>query len=913
MSLQQQLTIGKLYGGTFYDLTTEFPSISLLFYENKIFQGTFIGINDLNSAAPLQRVPGASATGTNLDLYDIIQVFDRDGVLRYTGQITEPITQIGMDGSTLQIKTLAYPAVGLNRTRVNNVYGTFNYQPSLRQIMVAGNETSGAYFPYSPHEYYTETATCDPSPGLTGSSAYDWRYDIYPVGGGGGTLVAKVASDGSYTPKTGTYFIKMSDSTGHTFNARFGALTGASPVGFPLYIENESNPQYDPTTGIWSKIPYLDFWIYRYHTAGTFNVELQLRINDTDYIRIQLTAQDHAGDDIDLIPEDGNWHHLQIPVGSKWGEGQILYDGANHKLDVSSVDTVISTRVGWDTQHATDESGGALQGNGGSAWNGIMDINFYVTAGLSPPSTMTVGLDSFVIGNLNAGNITVKDFVTGGPSPYAIDFDYVGNILDGSNNPNVLPYVNAIYEQATKTIMDICNLLAAVRYTHDGDHLPGVHWIALPYTASGLPKAHLVIAPVGDHNINGVDSSHKPETLWPTNTQYTASNPLIISNDIIASNFSKKEAEANSIIMNAVFQDPFMNEWCQEPFTKHSTGYYTSAHWTYYSLAGGTPVDDPITLTGDCINGPYGIGIPRVSGAADIGTPTATERLILTIPDLIDLNLISNSAISFWLKTKNLQTFEVRVYTDLYDVDANFSDGYGNYFWQQITPIGTGDPNDGTWRKIDLPLNNSKWGITNHATWSKPILAVMFRIVGGLLAGEYCYIDGLNINGVHIRGAYSPTAITAMGGLKEALINEAIYAGSKLAIGTIDQLDNLLIQETLRNTTTPWTGHISIPIDLTLLPGQMAWAINPTFGASAKQFRILWLQHDSPPPPTEATTTLYLTDDLTNSYARDPSEAQTAAIKAVNPDFQNRTFARLAAAGIPPKSARSKVVDVDGL
>jgi hypothetical protein len=59
---------------------------------------------------------------------------------------------------------------------------------------------------------------------------------------------------------------------------------------------------------------------------------------------------------------------------------------------------------------------------------------------------------------------------------------------------------------------------------------------------------------------------------------------------------------------------------------------------------------------------------------------------------------------------------------------------------------------------------------------------------------------------------------------------------------------------------------------------------------------------------------LYLTDDLNNSYATDPTDLANTALKTVNPDFQSRSYTRLSLVGAMAwNSVISKIIDVDFL
>ena len=63
-----------------------------------------------------------------------------------------------------------------------------------------------------------------------------------------------------------------------------------------------------------------------------------------------------------------------------------------------------------------------------------------------------------------------------------------------------------------------------------------------------------------------------------------------------------------------------------------------------------------------------------------------------------------------------------------------------------------------------------------------------------------------------------------------------------------------------------------------------------------------------------ALSRLYLTDDLSNSYATDPTDLANISIKTLNPDFATRTYTRLALLGannLAWNTVFAKIIDVD--
>jgi hypothetical protein len=536
-----------------------------------------------------------------------------------------------------------------------------------------------------------------------------------------------------------------------------------------------------------------------------------------------------------------------------------------------------------------------------STWNGIQAINFYEYSGLSANAQAHIGVDGLIFGNMGYTydfmTYDVKKLLHYTNSAYvALNTDYV------VNDVTELPYLKFVYEAGIKCIMDTLNLSTAVRYPE-----AGLHWIV-------DVNGDLCIAPIGNHNVAGVDSGHIIESVWATTCAYDQEHPLTVGADIIAARFTKKEPEYNFILINGVFQTP--------PNVS-SFAFGSLPNWMgvgeWFSYSSGV---DTIVNSGDTVIAPYSIGWYTVD--TELTNKMYLDFQTAGLP-FIDINLISNAKLTFWMEESNLQTFEIRIYTDLYNVvNPPSDDGAGNYFWTQITPIGTGDPNQGSWERFDLDLGEEgHWNATNDATWSKSIKRIYVRVVGGTNAG-YCLISGLNINGQTLRGAYSANVVNSTGGAKMGIINESLVAGWELRPNSPtvspDALDLLGVSEVLRQMTTPWTGSVQIDLyddtygffNYKLLAGQMMWLNSPAFTPNLKQFRILWYKIVSA-ADKGATVVVYLTDDLSNAYARDPSNLETLAIKAINPDYQSRDFARLKISGIDSSTPLVKLINVDTL
>ena len=118
------------------------------------------------------------------------------------------------------------------------------------------------------------------------------------------------------------------------------------------------------------------------------------------------------------------------------------------------------------------------------------------------------------------------------------------------------------------------------------------------------------------------------------------------------------------------------------------------------------------------------------------------------------------------------------------------------------------------------PNSTSGWNAVNSANWST-INKIAFVGYGSLTAGGDIYIDGLEIIGNVIRGAYDGTSIEQYG-CRFLTIKDSIASTDTLnANDTNSSLSQLAIYELLRNRVVRTTGQISIPLTPTIKGGQL--------------------------------------------------------------------------------------------
>jgi len=350
-----------------------------------------------------------------------------------------------------------------------------------------------------------------------------------------------------------------------------------------------------------------------------------------------------------------------------------------------------------------------------------------------------------------------------------------------------------------------------------------------------------------------------------------------------------------------MYQNPPNNDWFQDCESWEQSCYIST------DVYPSNP--DTFSQVTDVIIGPQALGIT-------FHDSSLYDKLYYTFSSPIDLTLLGGQIyLTFWVKNLNTNGFEVRLYNwrDPAYTDLSADDGHGDYLYLNSGVIAD-SPNQ--WQKVSLLIGKgSTWSISPSglASWSRTLVSIEFKISHSSSIG-YCYFDGLNISGQTIRVAYSLGNVEIYG-YKMKLINEAFIAGSSNDSTVLDQLDYLNIAECIRDKTTPWTGSVIIELDASLLQGQMMWLMSEGFPddyPTPKQFRILWLKHIVD-IDRGSKSMVFLTDDLTNAYTRDPNALEKIAVKSVAPDAQDRDYYRLKMLGVLGKTPITKFINVDSL
>jgi hypothetical protein len=469
-------------------------------------------------------------------------------------------------------------------------------------------------------------------------------------------------------------------------------------------------------------------------------------------------------------------------------------------------------------------------------------------------------------------------------SGYDLGTDYI------YDDPSIYPFLDFPYQDTFMCLQDLIRLGSSLHYMTDPDDWRGLHWII--YT--GLDSvSELLIAPVGDHDVEGV-TGHNIKTLWPTRV---ASEPLIVKEDMITQAFKTEIPLANYVLVAGKFIFPKNDNWTELSAEDWNVGYFIDGVWTLE--------DHPENFVlNDLVN--YKVGLASIQHYHPVGGidyyyfyPKDTDL------DL-DLNVFTARTVvpklCFWYyKGANVEGNKVVL----------FAPDEKNTFEIDVPSI------DGAWAPIEIDLTDNgkdvwtKGGSEGNPSWAT-ITKVGFKHHTTMFGAADVRIDGLEFVGNTIRGAYtsdcSETDIEncTIGCIKHYGCRFLTIKDSLASTDTLNPQDDssplaqLALYELLRNRIIRTSGQITIPLDPTIMPGQLVhihacWDEVNTVYRIDRDFRITEVQHNFVIKAT--TTALTLTDDLLNSIPIDTTDPYTIVMRAINPDYQSRTYASLKTGG----------------
>lgn len=438
------------------------------------------------------------------------------------------------------------------------------------------------------------------------------------------------------------------------------------------------------------------------------------------------------------------------------------------------------------------------------------------------------------------------------PSKWEFNTDYIWNW------DYEFKFFNFQYEPAFNCINDITSIAAAASYPN-----PGIHWIV-------LPDGQLCMAPIGNHNVSGITTEYNINDVWPTWSRIT---PIEVKKEMITTQFRKSEMEANRVIVNGIVKLGGNDMICEG----------NANQWEHQQSDGkiyNSTADPRVGL--QCIQ------------LASWQMATYRFRCPLSFQTYYLGSEKNVPTVTFW--------FKVGGATSNHKIFFIFGTNWESRIEFDLSRKGVKE-NEWVFVEIEIgPNSKDEW---SSRDWSA-ISYVGFSFDAGFHAGEeHCWVDGLRINGKIVRVSYNSTSIDKHG-CKEKLITDSLSETYQYKDAEDDScpLGQVAKAELIRAMKTPLTGIIQIPLDPLILPGQLVMirACRKETGFNIDEnthpggFRITEVTHAF--GISGATTTLSLTDDLTNSVPIGPADAYIAILKASNPDFQDRDRASIKAASV---------------
>lgn len=493
-------------------------------------------------------------------------------------------------------------------------------------------------------------------------------------------------------------------------------------------------------------------------------------------------------------------------------------------------------------------------------------------------------------------------------SGYALNTDYVYNdLLEYS-------YLNFPYQDTFMCVQDLIRLGSSLHYKVNPSNWKGLHWMI-------DTEGNLLIAPVGNHHVEGL-SGKWVDSIWDTyvedmfgNVLDGSVNPdgsvnaLVVKQDMITQNFKTEIPLANYVLVAGKYINPINDIWT-ESLIDWEFQCSTAIAWTTLSRMA---LDMDFAIIGASIKTTLG----RIASGAEWQAWNVFWRPLNTE----FLNLITrDSSIKFafaFASGGNTENWTFRLLVDkshYIEYSLSAVSGHPNEFIK-FEPEITADTLKGVDSKwilvskygsgVNEGLNDNLYDWNN--IWDDiGYLGFHFTEPSGLWEAD-CWVDDIMVIGNIIRGAYDSTSIKSVG--EGGLGHKCRFLTIKDSLASTDSLDpnndnsplaQLALYELLRNRIIRTSGQISIPLDPSIMPGQLVYIracydeANNIYRIN-KLFRITEVKHSF--IIQGATTLLKLVDDLVNSIPIDTMDPYTITMRAINPDYQTRTYASLKTSG----------------
>jgi hypothetical protein len=361
----------------------------------------------------------------------------------------------------------------------------------------------------------------------------------------------------------------------------------------------------------------------------------------------------------------------------------------------------------------------------------------------------------------------------------------------------------------------------------------GLHWIV-------DEDGNLLIAPVGNHNVEGLNNSCMVENKW--STYALNGEPLVVREDMISVGFKTEIPIANYVLVAGKYIFPEMDIW-----TDMIDG------WTETHAHVGGVVAPTIQ---------FGICDTRIKGLNSL-------KWYWSLPSLVVAYSMFYRQINIeWLKLitrDNPITINLRFYgkwsmDDLklrlfcqdeeptWELDGAVEKTKGTWLEADIKKF-IGDEED--WNEVTIEITTTdledidkgkvwtrdKYGNYSDAEWEDvKYIAIVGSASGGVLGWEFThYIDDMCIVGNVIRGIFTSDCGESTRkeckkgcikhyGCRFLTIKDSIASTDTLNPDDMDSsLSQLALYELLRNRIIRTSGQITIPLTPDIKAGQLVW------------------------------------------------------------------------------------------
>jgi len=458
--------------------------------------------------------------------------------------------------------------------------------------------------------------------------------------------------------------------------------------------------------------------------------------------------------------------------------------------------------------------------------------------------------------------------IDGGESGYSLTG--AQDLITGTISYLYFPFI-----PCHKAVNDACEVVQAIKGASAGPH-----WIV-------SPNKHFLLSTVANHS----GALKGDPYFWYTyygNSQENAT--FVQGTDFTTFNFQKLAKEANYILYSGRLRKPGGGDkWTENAHASWADGILNAAWTATFTSESGAGLfrvgSNSLEACGDTVGSNFDFAYPNpaVSPWAWDTTKMGGEHNIPTV----SLYVYADSNVDLTGDYPCFRLFKYNAGPPIFfdDYYINLGPTASNLLtankWVHLTfPIGP------YWRSTNMDFVG--WYTHNSPNWNH-IDGVHFQCDSIAEQQGKMYIDGLQFNGWVLRGARQESYTTADPCRMKVITDDEAKNDSLVASDDSGTIARLAYAEYLRCKTTPRVGCFTVRLLKDLWPGMLvhphAKKTNGTFRID-DDFRVTKLVHTI--VKGGFFTTVYVTDDVTNSHARPAFNELNKVLKAVRPEFQDR-------------------------